>query len=84
MVHSLVDRVKSRGEVNLSYMKSWEWDEYNKELGRTEGLKEGIRALLVACRNLQVSKEDALTQLMQTMDLEEAEARAYLEQYYVL
>ncbi len=40
-VHHMVNRLKERKETNLDYMKSWEWDEYNKKLGRDEGLAEG-------------------------------------------
>lgn len=81
-VHRLVDRVKTRKEVDLSYMKSWEWDAYNRKVGREEGREEGIRALITSCRNLNVSREDVLKQLAQNLSLDEATAMDYLDKYY--
>lgn len=109
-VHRLVDKVKSRKEVDISYMKSWEWDKFNRrlgkeegwragraegleegraeglEVGRAEGLEvgrtEGIQALITTCLNLNVSREDILTQLKQNLSLDEASALEYLEKYY--
>ncbi len=40
-VHRLVDMVKSRREVDISYMKSWEWDKFNRRLGKEEGWRAG-------------------------------------------
>lgn len=81
-VHRLVDRVKSRKEVDLSYMKSWEWDAYNRKLGREEGREEGIRALITSCRNLNGSRGDILKQLIANLSLDEATASEYLDKYY--
>lgn len=81
-VHRMVDRVKARKEVDLSYMKSWEWDAYNRKIGKEEGLEEGIRALITSCRNLNVSREDILKQLMQNLSLDEDTALDYLDRYY--
>ncbi len=81
-VHRLVDKVKSRKEVDLSYMKSWEWDKYNQKIGWEEGREEGIHALITICQNLNVSREDILKQIMENMSLEEAIALEYLDKYY--
>ncbi len=32
---------EERKELNVSYMKSWEWDEYNQKIGREEGVAAG-------------------------------------------
>lgn len=77
-VQRLVERVKARKEVDLSYMKSWEWDAYNRDIGR----EEGIRALITSCRNLNVSREDILEQLMANLSMDKAKALEYLEKYY--
>ncbi|MBO5342781.1 MAG: hypothetical protein J6A73_08875, partial [Lachnospiraceae bacterium] len=77
-VQRLVERVKARKEVDLSYMKSWEWDAYNRDIGR----EEGIRALITSCRNLNVSREDILEQLMDNLSMDKEKALEYLEKYY--
>ena len=33
-IHHVVGRLKEQGEINLDYMKSWEWDEYTKKAER--------------------------------------------------
>lgn len=40
-IHHVVGRLKEQGEINLDYMKSWEWDEYNQKIGRDHGLIVG-------------------------------------------
>ena len=80
-VHHLVNRVKSRKEVDLSYMKSWEWDDYNKKLGQKEGLEKGIQANILTCRKFNASEQDILTELMSNFSLTEEDAKAYLEKY---
>ena len=92
-VHNLVSRVKSRKEVDLSYMKSWEWDDYNKklgiqegiELGRSEGLEKGIakgiQSLILSCRKHNISNEDILADLMSNFDLTQEEAQEYLDRF---
>ncbi len=54
-IHHIVEMVKQNKEVELSYMKSWEWEEEirkeamesglaeGREKGLKEGLKEGLR-----------------------------------------
>jgi predicted transposase/invertase (TIGR01784 family) len=53
-VHHMVDRIKERRETNIDYMKSWEWDEYNKKLGRDEGMIAGRE------EGLAVGREEGL------------------------
>jgi predicted transposase/invertase (TIGR01784 family) len=43
-IQQLVKDVKSRKEVGITYMKSWELEEMHREEGRREGIKEGIDA----------------------------------------
>ena len=81
-VQRLVERVKARKEVDLSYMKSWEWDAYNRKLGKEEGREEGIQALITSCRNLNVSREDILEQLIANLSMDKVKALEYLEKYY--
>ena len=38
----LVSQVKQSREVDLSYMKSWEWEEYIKKTALKEGIEQGM------------------------------------------
>ena len=82
-VHHLVNRVKSRKEVDLNYMKSWEWDDYNKKLGIQEGIElgrmEGIQSLISTCHKLNSTDEFILAELMSNFNLTQEEAQKYLE-----
>ena len=44
--------------------------------------EEGIQALITSCRNLNVSREDILEQLMANLSMDKAKALEYLEKYY--
>lgn len=50
--------------------------------GQEAGRVEGIQALITTCQNLNVSREDILTQLKENLSLDEASALEYLEKYY--
>jgi len=94
-VHHLVNRVKARKEVDLNYMKSWEWDDYNKKLGIQEGIKLGrsegieigrdeertnsIRILIMSYKKFNASDQDILAELMSNFNLTQEEAQKYLE-----
>lgn len=41
-IHHIVKRVKSRKEVGINYMKSWELEKMYREQAREEGLAEGL------------------------------------------
>lgn len=93
-VHDIVKKVKSRKEVGIQYMKSWELEKMLRDQalkegraeGRTEGLAEGlesgIASFIKSCNNLNISKADALTQLTQTFNLTENDSKAYLKKYW--
>ena len=42
-VESLVNKVKGRKEVSISYMKSWEWEQMIREDATAEGLQQGLQ-----------------------------------------
>jgi predicted transposase/invertase (TIGR01784 family) len=44
-VHRLVKDVKSRKEVGINYMKSWELDEMHRQEGREEGMERLSRLI---------------------------------------
>ena len=54
-IHNLMTEVKEDEEVGVSYMKSWEREEYIRREGRKEGTIEGRQSLLVSlvCRKMQ-------------------------------
>lgn len=42
-ISRMVRKVKQNREVNISYMKSWEWEQMIREDARREGLEEGLQ-----------------------------------------
>lgn len=90
-VHHMVDRIKERRETKIDYMKSWEWDEYNKKLGRDEGIiagreeglaigrEEGIFSFIKACHKLHFSDEFIINELMSNFSLSHEMAQSYLD-----
>lgn len=85
-IHQLVKKVKSRKEVGINYMKSWELEKIYREEGRQEGRQEGredgIKALIRTCQNFKVSKEETASQIMQNFPLKQEEAEAYIQEYW--
>ncbi len=63
-IHHRVEQLKEQGEINLDYMKSWEWDEYNQKIGRDQGLAVGREEGLAVGREegLAVGREEGLIQ----------------------
>lgn len=84
-LHSMVSKVKAKKEVNLSYMKSWEWEQIHREEGREEGLAEGrtegILALIATCKKYNVNDEQIIQELMDNFALENEDAEKYLAEY---
>lgn len=97
-IHQLVKKVKSRKEVGINYMKSWELEKIYREEGRQEGREEGrqegreegrqegredgIKALIRTCQNFKASKEETASQIMQNFPLKQEEAEAYIQEYW--
>lgn len=88
-LHSMVSKVKAKKEVNLSYMKSWEWEQIHREEGRAEGHEagliegraEGIHALIATCKKYNVNDEQIIQELMDNFTLEKKDAEKYLAEY---
>ena len=88
-LHSMVSKVKAKKEVNLSYMKSWEWEQIHREEGRAEGHEagliegraEGIHALIATCKKYNVNDEQIIQELMENFALEKEDAEKYLVEY---
>ena len=58
-VESLVNKVKHKKEVSISYMKSWEWEQMIREEATREGLQEGLQ------QGRQLGKEEGKTEARQ-------------------
>ena len=50
--------------------------------GKEEGLKEGIRALIEACRELGASREDTLTRILNHFSLPQQQVEEYMALYW--
>lgn len=76
-IHNLMTEVKEDEEVGVSYMKSWEREEYIRREGRKEGRKEGTiegrQSLLInlVCRKMQ--KNYSVPDIAEMLEEEEAE-----------
>ena len=50
------------------------------EEGREEGIKEGkVKGIISTCKSLGTSKDTAVTQVMQQLEIEEQEARRLVD-----
>lgn len=79
-IHRIVKKVKSRKEVGINYMKSWELEKIYREEGREEGRQEGIQVLIRTCQNFKVSKEETVSRIMQNYSVEREEAEIYIKE----
>ena len=50
--------------------------------GKQEGIEEGILANIRTCKNFNISKEDAIRNLMKEFSLSEPEAVSYVKKYW--
>jgi len=98
-VENLVNKVKRRKEVSISYMKSWEWERMIREeatqegrakglaegleQGKRETLKESIKIFLDTCREFGASKSDSCAKLAEKYHLSAEEAEKYVSEYWL-
>jgi len=86
----IVTRVKQKKEVSINYMKSWEREkmihdegvQQGIEIGKAQGLEQGILGMIQSARAFQVPKEQVLAQLQQQYKLEPAQAEEYMKKYW--
>ncbi|MBQ7766111.1 MAG: hypothetical protein IJ397_04645 [Lachnospiraceae bacterium] len=66
-------------------MKSWEWDDYNKKLGREEGRREerenAIHILISSLKKYNAADDNILDELMSNFSLSPEESKDYLDKY---
>lgn len=89
-LNNLVIKVKQRKEVNISYMKSWEYEEMiRKEAAReghaegfAEGREEGIHAFITLCIDFHATYERTTNEVKEKFQLSEEQAASYVSQYW--
>lgn len=81
-IHHLVKKVKSRKEVGINYMKSWELERIYREEGRQEGREEVIQALISTCQEFHASKDETISKLREKFTISDDAAREYVEEYW--
>ena len=86
-VESLVNKVKHKKEVSISYMKSWEWEQMIREEAKAEGIQTGItkarqediKIFIETCREFGASTEDTASKLAEKYHLSADDIQNYLE-----
>ena len=71
-------------------MKSWELERIYREEGRqegrqeakSEGLEQGTSSLIKTCQEFQMSKKGTLAKVMDSFNLEQDAAEAYMKKYW--
>lgn len=64
-------------------MQRWEEIVYARQDGVAEGLEQGIRAFLSACRDFGASREIAADKLKEKFCLENGKAEEYMQKFWV-
>ncbi|MBO5524528.1 MAG: Rpn family recombination-promoting nuclease/putative transposase [Roseburia sp.] len=93
-VESLVNKVKRRKEVSISYMKSWELEQMirdeatqeglqkGRQIGKEEARQEDIKIFIETCREFGASKEDTALKLAEKYHLSADDIQNYMENYW--
>lgn len=87
-LHNIVENTKHNQKVGKRYMTLQDMIDYEKKesfnegvaLGREEAIKKGIFAFISLSKELHLSTEEILAQLMQKFSLTNEEAKSYLNE----
>ena len=83
-LHSIVENVKHNQKAGKRYMTLQDMINYEKKEsfndGVAQGREEGILALISLAKEMNLSTEQILTQLMQKFSLSMEEAKTYLDE----
>ena len=83
-LHSIVENVKHNQKAGKRYMTLQDMINYEKKEsfndGVAQGREEGILAVISLAKEMNLSTEQILTQLMQKFALSTEEAKAYLDE----
>ena len=79
-LHSIVENAKHNQKVGKRYMTLQDMIDYEKKESFEDGVALGIRALISSLKDLNISAEQILEQLMQKFSLTMEEAKAYLNE----
>lgn len=84
MIYAMADKFLDVMELEelKEEMKMTRLGQMLREDGIAEGLTQGIRALVVTCRDLGVKKDVISEKLMQEFELSKEEADKHIEQYW--
>lgn len=80
-IHDSVEKIKQSAEVRGKYMTIGDIMDYNKEIGREEGLAEGqAQGIILAMRAMECSNKAIVNQLMELCGLSKEEALELLKE----
>ena len=79
-LHSIVENAKHNQKVGKRYMTLQDMIDYEKKESFEDGVALGIRALISSLKDLNISAEQILEQLMQKFSLSMEKAKAYLNE----
>lgn len=79
-LHSIVENAKHKQEVGKRYMTLQDMIDYEKKESFNDGVALGIHALISSLKDLNISADQILEQLMQKFSLTMEEAKAYLNE----
>ena len=80
-IHDSVEKIKQSAEVRGKYMTIGDIMDYNKEIGREEGLAEGqAQGIILAMRAMECSNKAIVNQLMELCGLSREEALELLKE----
>lgn len=85
-LHRLVGKVKSRREVGINYMKSWELEQMHREEGIKQGIRQGIeqgiQVLIATCREFNLSREETTDRVISSFSVSKEDAEQYIDEYF--
>lgn len=85
-LHRLVGKVKSRREVGINYMKSWELEQMHREEGIEQGIRQGIeqgiQVLIATCREFNLSREETTDRVISSFSVSKEDAEHYIDEYF--
>lgn len=80
-IHDSVEKIKQSAEVRGKYMTIGDIMDYNKEIGREEGLAEGqAQGIILAMRAMECSNKAIVNRLMELCGLSKEEALELLKE----
>lgn len=76
--HSDVEWLRQSLKIGVRYMQMWEIVEHEKKQSRQEGIEAGISKTIEILKEMNISNENILEQLMKKYELDEKTAKEYI------